>query len=125
MLIEYRGFRPRHADRLYGTGDWSAGMIKDVPEESGLRLLRHPDMFGAGKDDGKVETLTEATTASAARTIEDLRTQDARDSVNAMQEKQAVLDFALANYQRRLDPKLKLNELKRQAIRLIDQYGLP
>lgn len=125
MLIEYRGFRPRHADKLYGTGDWSAGMTKDVPDKAGLRLLRHPDMFRTGKKSGEVEVVAKAEAVDESVKLEAAREQDAKDMINAMLDKQPVLDFALANYQRKLDPKLKLGELKRQAVLLIDQHGLP
>ena len=124
MIIEYHGRRPRHDDRLYGTGEWTPGLVKDVPDVSGQKLLRHPDMFKAGTGEA-AQVIAKEVVAEAAKNFEERRVQDARDTVQAMQDKQAVLDFALANYQRKLDSRLRLGELKRQAVMLIDQYGLP
>lgn len=124
MLIKYHGFRARHGDRLYGTGEWTPGTVKDVPDDAGARLLRHPDMFGPGKG-GKVdEIVSEEATAAAAKAKEDARVQEARDAVAAMQDKQAVIDFALVNYGRKMNQRQTLDALKRQAVMLIDQYGV-
>lgn len=126
MLIEYKGHRPRHIDKLYGTGAWTPGAVKDVPDDAGHKLLRHPDMFQPGKAaEGKVEVVAKAESTGAAKALEEeRRAQEARDTVAAMQDKQAVLDFALTNYRRKLDARQKLDVLKRQATMLIDQYGV-
>jgi len=128
MLIRYTGFRSRHRDVLYQTGEWLAREVKDVPDAIGAKLLRHPDVFKREADDyeaevGKVETvdMPQEQTPDA----EAARAQEARDIVNAMPDKKSVADFALANWQRKLNQRQSLDKLKSEAIMLIDQYGLP
>lgn len=124
MRIRYQGFRPRHRDNLYGTGDWEAGTVKEVPEDMGRKLLRHPDVFRRAKNGAEaVETV--AAPEPGRPDAEAARAQEARDIVAAMTDRQAVADFALANFQRRLDRKQGLAAMKREAVMLIDQYGLP
>lgn len=123
MIIEYHGRRQRHDDRLYGTGEWTPGLVKDVPDVAGQKLLRHPDMFRPGTGEA-AQVIVKAALDEAAKSLEEQRTQDARDAVAAMTDKQAVLDFALTNYRRKLDSRAKLDVLKRQATMLIDQYGV-
>lgn len=124
MLIRYRGFRPRHRDILYHSGDWAEGDVKDVPEDMGRKLLRHPDVFRRAKNGAEPVETVAALEPGAARAGEAERTQEARDIVNAMTDKEAVADFALANFQRRLSRKQGLGAMKREAVMLIDQYGI-
>lgn len=124
MRIRYQGIRPRHRDNLYQTGDWREGDVKEVPEETATKLLRHPDVFRRAKNGAEaVETV--AAPEPGRPDAEAARAQEARDIVAAMTDKQAVADFALANFQRRLDRKQGLAAMKREAVMLIDQYGLP
>ena len=125
MLVRYRGHRAIHRDNIYQTGDWAAGQVKDVPDAVGVKLLRHPDVYetAAQPKTGTVEKVEE--TAPQLEANEAARVQNARDIVNGMTEKQAVADFALANYQRKLDQRQSLDNMKREAVMLIDQYGLP
>ena len=62
---------------------------------------------------------------SSLSTEDEKRLQEARDIVRGMMDKQAVADFALANWQRKLNQRQSLDNLKREAVMLIDQYGLP
>ena len=119
MLVRYRGIRPRHRDNLYQSGDWAEGDVKEVPEDMGRKLLRHPDVNGAEA----VETV--AAPEPGRPDAEAALAQEARDIVAAMTDKQAVADFALANWQRKLNQRQSLDSLKREAVMLIDQYGLP
>lgn len=124
MRIRYQGIRPRHRDNLYQTGDWREGDVKEVPEEIGAKLLRHPDVFRRAKNGAEaVETVT----APEPRNLEtgEAALQEARDIVAGMMDKQSVADFAFANWQRKLDQRQSLDSLKREAVILIDQYGLP
>lgn len=127
MLVRYHGHRANHRDNLYQTGTWAEGQVKDVPEAVGRKLLRHPDVFspaGKPKSGPPVEKVEEPA-PSTAEANEAARVQNARDIVNGMTEKQSVADFALANYQRKLDQRQSLDNMKREAVMLIDQYGLP
>lgn len=125
MRIRYQGIRPRHMDSLYQTGEWREGDVKEVPEEIASKLLRHPDVFRRAKNGAEaVETVT-APEPRNLETGEAARLQDARDIVAGMMDKQAVADFALANWQRKLDQRQSLSAMKREAVILIDQYGLP
>lgn len=46
MYVQYNSMkRPTHSDSAYGTGEWVAGQVKMVPEETGRLLLRHADVF--------------------------------------------------------------------------------
>lgn len=124
MLIAYKGFRPRHADKLYGTGEWEQGQTKDVPDKTGRKLLGHADMFGEGKPGGKVVIVADTAVAVAkAKELDEMKAMELHDAVAAMLDKQAVLDFAHTTYGHKLNGKLKLDELKRQADGLIDQFG--
>lgn len=128
MLIRYMGFRSRHLDVLYRTGEWRKREVKNVPDAIGVKLLRHPDVFKRVDDDyeaevGPVETVDMPT--EQAPDAEAARAQEARDIVNAMTDKQAVADFAFTNFQRKLNQKSSLAKMKQQAIMFIDQYGLP
>ena len=124
MLVRYRGIRPRHRDNLYQSGDWAEGDVKEVPEDMGRKLLRHPDVFRRAKNGAEaVETV--AAPEPGRPDAEAALAQEARDIVAAMTDKQAVADFALANWQRKLNQRQSLDSLKREAVMLIYQYGLP
>ena len=46
MYVQYNSTkRPTHSDSAYGTGEWVAGQVKMVPEETGRLLLKHADVF--------------------------------------------------------------------------------
>ena len=125
MLIRYQGFRPAHRDNLYQTGEWKSGDVKDVPEDIAAKLLRHPDVFRRAKNGAEPTEKVEPPQSAALEDIEAARMQDIRYQVGNMTEKQAVIDFAQANFGRKLSSKLGLEKLKLEAVRLIDLYGLP
>lgn len=125
MRIRYQGIRPRHRDNLYQTGDWREGDVKEVPEETATKLLRHPDVFRRAKNGAEAVETVAAPEPERLDTGEAARLQEARDIVNGMMDKQAVADFALANWQRKLNQRQSLDNLKRETVMLIDQYGLP
>lgn len=129
MLVRYRGFRPEHRDALYGTGDWAAGQVKDVPDDAGHKLLRHPDVFarvGKLKDKEPVEKVKSLEDADARKDEEEARLQSARLAIDAMTRKDDVADFVRDNFRgHKLSKEHSLTRMKQEAVMLIDQYGLP
>lgn len=123
VMIKYIGKRPTHKDGNYGTGiQWDhQGQSKPVPAEAAAQMLRHPDVYALGE--GSAPAPVEAQRKDEKQ-LEEEHTQDVRDSINAMTEKQAVVDFVKANFSQDIPANKSLAKLKEQAIGLVDQFGV-
>jgi len=136
MLIKYKGSRNPHCDTLYHTGDWTPEQTKDIPESIAPRLLQHSDVFeenvAAGKPDILIEDDQLVVEAPDLERVEILTEkkdeneseQDMRDAINAMTEKDSIIDWCRLHYGQNLSKRTPLDKLKLQAIQLIDQYGV-
>lgn len=130
--VTYVGKRDVYKDGTYGTGlVFAKGETKLVPTSVARLMLRHPDVYLPGK----VEAAVDAAHAPAQPTpgqktkqeaeADEQRIQDARDNIAAMDKKASIIEFAKTNFRVDLSDKHKVADLKTQATRLIDQYGLP
>ena len=126
--IRYVGFRDQHRDSLYGTGDWFKGQAKVVPPATYAKMLKHPDVYV----DGGTEAVPDMPGAEVIGGDQDAEkqgkkdeeaTQAARDAIAAMTTKEAVADYVMANFRQKVPRTLNLENMKRQATMLIDQYG--
>lgn len=126
--VKYIGKRPFYRDGTYQTGmTFTHGETKPVPAEKAALLLRHPDVYVMGEMSAIVvpEEPAAAVTKSVKKDDDDQVTQDARDQINAMADKDSVANYVLATFAQNLDRRRSLEVLKAEAIRLIDQLGIP
>lgn len=126
--IKYIGHRAVYTDNAYGSGiTWKKDQTILVNEELATKLLRHPDVYTVGivdpQDPEPVEEQLEPEEDPDAD--DENAIQDAKDAVNAMNRKQALIDFAEVNFQgMKLSSKDNLATLKQKVVGFIDQYGL-
>lgn len=128
ITLEYIAWRPRHIDGYVGHVWDSTGDVHAVPASIAQVMLRkHPDVY-------KLHDASEADLAAAIeqednkdaeinemREIED---QATRDQVLRM-EKDKVVEFIQAKFGKRMDKRQSVENLRKEAITMIDLYGLP
>ena len=122
--VKYIGKRPEYTDGAYGTDiHWNKGETKMVEETVANKLLRHIDQYVRG-DVMPDEPETVMPNDGEPEEDEDA-VQDAKDAVNAMNRKQALIDFAEVNFQGvKLSNTDNIATLKQKVTGFIDQYGL-
>ena len=117
VSVKYIGKRPVYLDGTFGTRIlFKHGESRNVPKDKALLMLKHPDVYVPGVADAPIAVVP------AIQTEAD-NTQDLRDSVSAMNDKAALSDFTHIKYGIKLDKRKPIEELRIQAVGLIDQYG--
>lgn len=118
LSVRYIGKRAQYVDGAFGTRIvFNHGESKMVPADKARLMLRHPDVYVPGKADAPIAVVAIAANQDA----ED--TQDLRDSVSAMSDKESLSFFAQTKYGIKLDKRKAVEDLKLQTLGLIDQYG--
>jgi hypothetical protein len=137
--VEYIGRRPTYTDHLYGTGlVFEKGQVRNLPSELARKFLRHGDQFAenvaregeqqivqasaAPDQDDTAAKLAEAQKLQELERDKESQLQDLKVQVNAMT-KTALGQYALTNYQQKLDQSKTVAELRAQVIGMIDQFG--
>ena len=120
--IKYIGRREPHRDATYETGEWTIGMVKDVPDAVALKMLKHPDVYCAPADEQDEAALIEKVEINEKKDDEEAD-QNARDAIAAMATKEAVAAYAMNNFGMKIPKTLSLENMKTQATMLVDQYG--
>ena len=118
--IKYIGRREPHRDGIYETGDWTIGMVKDVPDAVALKMLKHPDVYAVAEE---APEIIEQVMEKPDKQEDEEAQQMARDAVAAMVEKEAIASYAMNNFGLKIPKTLSVENMKRQAIMYIDQYG--
>lgn len=131
--VTYIGKKP-FKDNVYGSGlTFENGQSRDVPELLAKNFLRHKDVFKPGgkvdapkkKEDVKPDTEDVLKKAEQARKEQEQKENayyDLRDQINEMN-KEALELFARSKYDLELDRRLKVEKMREQVIKHIDQYG--
>ena len=115
--VKYIGKRPSYLDGTFGTRIlFQYGESRNVPKDKALLMLKHPDVYVSGVADAPIA-------AVPAIQSEADNTQDLRDSISAMNDKSALSDFTQIKYGIKLDKRKPIEDLRIQAMGLIDQYG--
>ena len=118
--VKYIGRREPHRDGIYETGDWTIGMVKDVPDAVALKMLKHPDVYCVAET---APEIIEQVMEKPDKQEDEEAQQLARDAVAAMVEKEAIASYAMNNFGLKIPKTLSVENMKRQAIMYIDQYG--
>lgn len=120
--IGHGGNRPVHKDGIYGTElVWSYGQSLMVPSAiASVMLARHPDVYAPGE---ATDNAPDVADKRAENDAEFERTQQVRDSINAM-EKDSVAAFVKLHFRQEIADG-DVGEMRAQAIRLVDQFGAP
>lgn len=117
VSVMYIGKRAQYVDGAFGTRiEFKQGESRLVPAAKALLMLKHPDVYVPGVADAPIAVVP------ATKTETD-DTQDLRDAVSAMSDKDSLSDFAQIKYGIKLDKRKSIDDLRFQAIGLIDQYG--
>lgn len=137
--VQYVGRKPTFTDHLYGTGlTFERNQVRYMPTDIGRKFLRHADQFKAAvavaipaadepaADDSADDTAELLAKAKAKQELEqkdETALQDVRQQIGLMTKK-ALTDYAMNNYRQKLDQSQKVDDLRRQVIGMVDQYGL-
>lgn len=120
QTIVYIGRREIHKDTIYGTGEWWKGQHKLVDVAVAIKMLRHPDVFEAGKVEA-ASTVVFPEPKSPAKDRDDV--QMALDAISTMPA-DALASFVRENFQQKLDRRKSVENLRIEATRLLHQFGL-
>lgn len=139
QAVKYIGFRPEWEDRVYNSGiAFVTDQVRVLPFELARSLLRHTDLFEPATVETETETAsTEAPITDDTQALLDkgkkatdekdskqFEVQALYDQIDRMNSKAAVAHFAKVNYNQELDTSAKLVDLKANAKRFIDQFGV-
>jgi hypothetical protein len=122
--VKYIGHRDIYVDGCYGT---KIKWIKDdpkhgtqlVPEDKAMLMLRHKDVYEKGVRE-------DASEQEPQDPIEEPEIdQISREAVTRMTRKAPIIQFAKVNFSQPLDDRKTVAELQTEAIRMIDQFGMP
>ncbi len=127
--IEYIGWRPNHIDS-YTRQQWDAtGATHLVPAATAQIMVRkHPDVYRLARDTTEADLATavdqEGGKAAQIEELREIEDQALRDSVLRM-DKQQVMAFIQAKFGKRMDKRMSPENLRKEAVNMIDLYGLP
>lgn len=132
--IKLIGRREVWRETRYGSGmTFKNGQVRKVPESLARRLLRHKDLFAEveaeeaestdGSSDDACSELEAMKDRTDKRKAEEAQRQSVVDRVMVM-DKQALEDFAKANYQQDLDKRRSVETLRQQVVGFIDRFGV-
>lgn len=134
--IRFIGRRDSWREVRYGSGlTFTKNQVRSVPERLAERLLRHADLFEladkaeakepakAAPEDDTMEQLDAAKQEAAKHKALEEQRQSVVDRVMVM-DKQALEDFAKANYQQDLDKRRSVETLRQQVVSFIDRFGV-
>lgn len=125
--IEYIGPHDVWHDRVYHTGlTFTKGMVRTVPNVIASKLLRHSDVFAKaelteGEDDTGYQ-LDEGDKEKAKRDQQQ-RDFDVIDQVNAMTDRDSLIEFALSRYAMKLPRTMKPETMKGKIVDHINRFG--
>ena len=139
VAVQYVGRKPEWRDALYNTGLYFvADQVRNLPAHTARQLLRHTDLFREAKvevapepaeapaveppaDD--TEAILKAAKEEQADTDRELqKVLDLKQTVSFM-DKDALKQFALTNYNQKLDGRLAVEALREQVALMVDQFG--
>ncbi len=123
QTIVYIGRREHHKDTLYSTGEWAKGQHKLVEVSVAAKMLRHPDVFEAGKVEAVSTTVVPATKAKPKDSDISDDVQEALYAINSMNA-DAIASFVSENFQQKIDKRKSVENLRIDATRLLHQFGL-
>lgn len=125
LPVKYIGKRPTYKDGTYATGIiFEQGETKMVPQDVALKMYGHKDVYAPGVAAGAAPAEAKAPAKDKdADTEQSL--QDARDLVNAMQDKKALIDYAKTNFAgHQIHHSTGIDKVRQTVLGLIDQYGI-
>lgn len=133
IAVTYIGRRPTFTDTIYGTGlTFAQQQTRVLPDAIAAKFLRHPDVFAKGTGeaaqdvapgDGTTEALASMNKDKTEQDKQLNQLQDLRDSIQHMNTKAALEEFARTNYKQELDKRKSLAELRTEVIGFIDRFG--
>lgn len=117
--IKYVGHRARYREGAYGSGiEFVKDETKLVPPELAAKLLRHPDVYVQGEDQG-----AEVANVAQKKDDDEDQSQDTRDAIAAM-DKDALESFAKTHFSVDLDKRKSVGNLRQHVTNLVDQFGI-
>jgi len=146
--VKYIGRRNPWTDRIYSTGlSFEPTQVRYLSGEVAQRLLRHKDLFAeftaddadnegedvdtnANTDEDKPDeddtaALLEAQAKKDAEAqAKQVEKQQLYDQINQMEDKAAIQNFALENYGHKISKVMTEENMRAEAIGLIDQFGV-
>lgn len=123
IAVKYIGHRATYKDGAYGSGiEFAKGETKSVPDDIAVKLLRHKDVYVRG---GEGENVPVAEVDERKKSDDqDDPEQNLRDAIAAMNNKEAIADFAMANYGMKISRQLSVENMRTELVRMVDQFGV-
>jgi hypothetical protein len=123
LPVKYIGKRPTYKDGAYATGIiFEQGETKMVPQDVAVKMYGHKDVYVPGVAIGAAtaEVIVKPKEGDTEQSL-----QDARDLVNGMQEKKALIEYAKTNFAgHQIANNLGIDKVRQKVLGLIDQYGI-
>ena len=122
MHIQCISQRPVHNDLLYGTGTWSPWEVKDVPDDSAAKMLRHTDVYV--RPDMALDNVPTVTPTPPETDADDPRQEiyDKLQNFTLAQTKEFIKQNFNVEVSARKYPNVAA--VKQYALMLVEQYGV-
>jgi hypothetical protein len=121
MLIQCISTRDSHEDTIYGTGMWTFGEVKEVPDDLGKKMARHADVYVPSTSTGEAVAKVNLTPVHTGEPL-----QEIYDNLFNMTDEQ-LREFIKSKYNvpasKRQYP--TVDSVRAFARQLVDQYGAP
>lgn len=135
VAVKYIGVRPDWEDNLYSTGLYfTQGQTRIVPTRVASLLARHADMFEVGQKvqaQGESQSIDDDTQAllddAETKAIEQEQRENTHFDVIAevgKMTKEGVIEYAMQHFNVKLDARSKVDNLRGELTKLIEQYGV-
>lgn len=138
ITIKYGGNKSLFKDHIYGTGlTFVPGQCRTLPGDIAAKFLAHPEFKREHHDEGHQVDAEEPETeddtadilkrANQAKTLEnevEARVQDEIDTVNRIEDKDSLVEYAMNKYQQKLNKTFSVANLREKVVEMIRQYGI-
>ncbi|MEO8391220.1 RyR domain-containing protein [Polaromonas sp.] len=125
LSVKYIGKRETYTDGTYSTRiQWQRGESKPVPTDKARLMLKHTDVYVPGDTLAGLAVGPAVAPKGPKQDSEEDRIQDLRDAISNMRDKKSVAEFVKIHFHQDLDTNQKLVDLREQATRLVDQFGV-
>jgi len=123
--VEYVGPKDMHPDGVYGTGQWTPGLVKSVPSAIAAKLLRHVGVWKAaeGENMEAVEMAAANVEPNEEQEIQEINADILRKQINTM-DKDKLSDIAEKHFGVKIDKRGTVEALRTRVNAMIDQYGV-
>ena len=129
--VQYIGRRETFTDRSYGSGlTFTRDQVRRVPADLARRLLKHRDLFQAADADAEEAADDDTKTVIAKHRDEhkkkQLKENEIQDVIDQVQQmtKASLSQFAREKFRHEFKANEKVDDMRKQTLRMIHQFGV-